>query len=293
MAIHGGQRNSATLEFPALLRALRERACLTQEELAERSGLSIRAISDLERGRTTKPHRKSVALLAQALQIEGESLERFRRIARGNVGSRSLWTVPLLSTTAPRSAMSSDRPSAHGHQQGVSQLVEWMRHVLVDEPAPAGGGTGGGPAMPRVLELVAAPGASVTNAVVQAAARFRRHFPDGQFYVNATGGLRESAGLVARLARVLGVEAPAHAAPENRAGRLREALRTRRALLVIDNVVEAEQVRPVLTSRGGCSVIVISQRPLGLLEGVWTLDLPLCDGDALPSRHPVAPAKTG
>ena len=41
--------------FAGLLRRYREPASLTQEELAERSGLTSRAISDMERGRSTRP----------------------------------------------------------------------------------------------------------------------------------------------------------------------------------------------------------------------------------------------
>jgi transcriptional regulator with XRE-family HTH domain len=52
-----------------LLRDWRRAAGLTQEELADRSGLSVRAISDLERGRSTRPHRRSVALIADALGL--------------------------------------------------------------------------------------------------------------------------------------------------------------------------------------------------------------------------------
>ncbi|MGW7825187.1 helix-turn-helix domain-containing protein [Streptomyces puniciscabiei] len=40
--------------FGALLRARRSGAGLTQEELAERSGLSVRVIRDLERGRVAR-----------------------------------------------------------------------------------------------------------------------------------------------------------------------------------------------------------------------------------------------
>jgi len=55
---------------------------MTQEELADSSGLSVRAISDLERGRTTTPQRKSIVLLARALNVEGDSLEHLRRAAQ-------------------------------------------------------------------------------------------------------------------------------------------------------------------------------------------------------------------
>ncbi|MFE9658412.1 helix-turn-helix domain-containing protein [Streptomyces sp. NPDC005955] len=70
-------------ELASLLRVLREQAGMTQEELADSSGLSIRAISDLERGKTTTPHRRSIALLADALCVQGDSLEHFRQTARG------------------------------------------------------------------------------------------------------------------------------------------------------------------------------------------------------------------
>ena len=45
--------------FAGALRNLRAGAGLTQEELAEVAGLSSRAISDLERGAVTTPHRES------------------------------------------------------------------------------------------------------------------------------------------------------------------------------------------------------------------------------------------
>jgi tetratricopeptide (TPR) repeat protein/transcriptional regulator with XRE-family HTH domain len=44
-------------------------AGLTQEQVAEKSGLSVRAVGDLERGRTSRPHRRSVQSLAMALGL--------------------------------------------------------------------------------------------------------------------------------------------------------------------------------------------------------------------------------
>ncbi|GAC1518667.1 MAG: hypothetical protein NVS2B16_24220 [Chloroflexota bacterium] len=58
--------------FARLLRRHRVEAELTQEELAERAGLSARTISDLERGVKTRPHRVTVELLADALHLAGE-----------------------------------------------------------------------------------------------------------------------------------------------------------------------------------------------------------------------------
>jgi transcriptional regulator with XRE-family HTH domain len=62
--------------FAKLLRHHRALAVLTQEELAERAGLSARAISDLERGAKTRPHRVTVDLLADALDLPQEDRAR-------------------------------------------------------------------------------------------------------------------------------------------------------------------------------------------------------------------------
>jgi transcriptional regulator with XRE-family HTH domain len=78
-------------ELATLLKMLREQAGITQEELADRSSLSIRTISDLERGRTTTPQRRSIALLAKALGVKGDSLDHLREAARG----RSLAQCPV------------------------------------------------------------------------------------------------------------------------------------------------------------------------------------------------------
>jgi transcriptional regulator with XRE-family HTH domain len=51
------------------VRQSRTAAGLTLEELAERSGLSVRAISDMERGRTTRPRRSTVQVLSRVLGL--------------------------------------------------------------------------------------------------------------------------------------------------------------------------------------------------------------------------------
>ena len=57
-------------EPPGLwLRQQRVAAGLTQEDLAERSRVSVRAIADLERGRTRKPYPSSVRALVRALGL--------------------------------------------------------------------------------------------------------------------------------------------------------------------------------------------------------------------------------
>jgi transcriptional regulator with XRE-family HTH domain len=71
--------------FGELLRRARQAAGLTQAELAERAGLSVRGINDLERGARQTPRRDTVALLAQALDLTGATAmgERARPCASG------------------------------------------------------------------------------------------------------------------------------------------------------------------------------------------------------------------
>ena len=75
--------------FPELLRQHRVAAQLTQEALAERAGLSVRAIQNLERG-DRHPYPDTTARLAAALALDAgravpspRSLERPRVVAAG------------------------------------------------------------------------------------------------------------------------------------------------------------------------------------------------------------------
>lgn len=67
--------------FAALLRHWRKAAGLTQEELAERAGLSARGINDLERGARRMPRKDTVTLLADALGLAGDDRAAFAAAA--------------------------------------------------------------------------------------------------------------------------------------------------------------------------------------------------------------------
>ena len=72
------------------LRQRRVAAGLTQEDLAERSGVSVRAIADLERGRTRRPYPSSVRALVRALGLPDsagtELVARYRAGGPGGPG---------------------------------------------------------------------------------------------------------------------------------------------------------------------------------------------------------------
>src|SRR3954471_13296095 len=81
--------------FGALVRRHRTAAALSQEALAERAGVSARAISDLERGVHQAPHLETVRLLADALGLGEEDRAELLAVARPEVDSPGA-TVPTI-----------------------------------------------------------------------------------------------------------------------------------------------------------------------------------------------------
>ena len=71
----------SSVTFADLLRHHRAAAGLTQEELAARAGLSVDAISTLERGARRRPRKETVALLAEALALPAEGRAAFAAAA--------------------------------------------------------------------------------------------------------------------------------------------------------------------------------------------------------------------
>jgi transcriptional regulator with XRE-family HTH domain len=72
----------AGASFAALVQQWRHAANLTQEGLAELSGLSPRSIQNLESGRVSRPRRDSVRLLADALGLTCRARTEFEQAAR-------------------------------------------------------------------------------------------------------------------------------------------------------------------------------------------------------------------
>src|SRR4029079_6905938 len=68
--------------FGAQLRALRQAAGFTQEELATIAGLSVHAVSALERGHRRLPHVDTVRALSAALDLTGATRDALVASAR-------------------------------------------------------------------------------------------------------------------------------------------------------------------------------------------------------------------
>ena len=81
--VTGGYHRAVTATLGPLLRSLRTSAGLTQEELAEKAGVSARAISDAERGIRTRIYKDTAERLAGALGLSGDTRRELFAAARG------------------------------------------------------------------------------------------------------------------------------------------------------------------------------------------------------------------
>src|SRR5829696_8271894 len=88
----------ASRSFGAQLKALRVAAGFTQEELTTIAGLSVHAVSALERGERRRPHAETVRALSAALDLTGPTRDELLASARApahNTAVDELSGVPL------------------------------------------------------------------------------------------------------------------------------------------------------------------------------------------------------
>ena len=86
--------------FGARLRRYREAVGFTQEELAQRAGLSANAVGQLERGVRQRPYPHTVRSLADAMELsEGERASLLASVPRSKPGG--LRATPSTATSVP------------------------------------------------------------------------------------------------------------------------------------------------------------------------------------------------
>jgi transcriptional regulator with XRE-family HTH domain len=152
--------------FGHALRDHRYALRLTQAELAERAGLSERAISDLERGLKT-PQRATVRLLIGALSLAPEVAAAFELIARAYASAPDVTKSVPVQHNIPGS-----RTSFVGREHDIARLRQ-MLDPRVSHVRSA-----------RIVTLTGSGGCGKTRLAVELAHCMLGDFPDGIRFVD-------------------------------------------------------------------------------------------------------------
>ncbi|TDD16602.1 ATP-binding protein [Nonomuraea diastatica] len=249
----------------AMLRTWRERALLTQGQLAARAGLNERTVRRLEADELQRPRSSSLRMLAEALGLDAEELSLLVRMA------------------SPTSQRPRSMPVRRVPRQLPADVATFMgrtRELAFVEEAHAAG-------MVVITAIDGMGGVGKTALAVHWAHQVAERFPDGQLYVNlqgyAPGPPLSPMQVLAVLLGDLGIAADqVPVEVEEAASLYRSLLAGKRMLVLLDNAHNAEQVRPLVPGSPGCMVLVTSRdRLTGLVAtlGAHRLTLGVLDPD--------------
>jgi hypothetical protein len=124
----------------------------------------------------------------------------------------------------------------------------------------------------RIRVLSGEAGTGKTALALHWAHRVRKAFPDGQLYIDL--GRTDPGVALAGVLRSLGIDRIPDRTDE-RAALFRSVLADRKFLLLLDNAVEADQVRPLLPGRSALVLVTSRVRLTGLVARDGARALPL------------------
>ena len=259
--------------FGALLRDQRTAAGLTQEELAAAAGLSVRSVSDLERGVAQSARKDTARLLADALGLEGTARTEFEAAARGRSPAPAPAASDAGGVTAGTRTLPRDIASFTGREAELRRLTGTIMET---------GGPGG---VVSIYAIGGMAGVGKTALAVHAAHQLASRFPDGQVFLQLHGhtpGQQPVDPLDALASLLLIAGVPAAQIPPGLEARMalwRDHLAGKQMLLVLDDAAGHEQVAPLLPGTGGSLVLVTSRRHLTALEDAQSVSLDTLSAD--------------
>jgi predicted ATPase/transcriptional regulator with XRE-family HTH domain len=232
--------HGVTASFGARLKVLREAAGFTQEELATIAGLSVHAVSALERGHRRRPQVDTVRALASALDLKGPAREGFLASARAPAGAAPMHELGGIGLPVPLTALV-------GRDADLEALGRW-----IDDPNA------------RLITLTGPGGVGKTHLAINVA---RAVADAGRTHVAfvALAAVRDPGLAACAIAEALGL---ADISTSDLAKRARMACDGRLTLLLLDNFEQVLSAAPIiadlLTSTVNLRVLVTSRSPLGL-----------------------------
>ena len=231
-----------------LLRRYRRDAGLTQEELAERAGISARTVSDVERGLRSGIYRDTAARIAAAVSMSPDDQAVFEAAARRPRADRPR-AEPL--TTA--------LPMTPNRLIGRERELAAIRAELLDQSV-------------RLVTLTGTGGIGKTRLAIEAASAVRPDFSDGTCFVSLEEA-REPTIVPMLMARALGLKPARDPAVRLVVQRIGD----QRILLVLDTFEHVLDAAPLVADLlAGCprlTVLVTSRAPLRL-RGEHELSVP-------------------
>jgi predicted ATPase/transcriptional regulator with XRE-family HTH domain len=263
-----GATRSGTTAFGTVLRSMRLAAGLSQGALAERAGLSEKAVGALERGDRTTPRPATVVLLADAMGASPAERDRLLAAAHaeGRPPERGLPTDTDAESVARHGLLVPPTPLL-GRQQDIAAVSQ-----LVSPPDGAA----------RLVTLIGPGGVGKTRVALAVALELVDAFADDVWFVDLSP-LRDYRLVAASVARALDVrESGGRSAQEL----LIDALRERLVLLVLDNFEHVLDAAPfvadLLSKCPRLTVLVTSRTALRLRAErrfmVEPLSVPRADG---------------
>ena len=224
--------------FGAQLKALREAAGYTQEELATIAGLSAHGVSALERGERRRPHVETVRALSAALDLSGPTRDALLASARAPAHATAVDELSHVSLPLPLTAL-----------LGRDTEVRALRDLLADPAA-------------RLITLIGPGGVGKTRLALELARAIEDEGACRVLFVGLAA-VRNSAFVATAIAEALGVLDDTGLDLPRRA---RLACEGQPTWLVLDNfehvLVVAPLVADLLVSVATLRVLATSRAPL-------------------------------